>query len=400
MFERVLREGEKNGGGRKREIDGAYRAFYSGFVAEAIDRFCATQDVFDASGQRHRGVLCADDMARWQPSYERPLAYDYCGWTVCKTRAWGQGPTLLQTLALLEGFDLAGCDVEGDEFIHRFVEAWKLALADREAWYGDSDPDPLPPESLLAPEYIAARRKLIADEASRELRPGRPGGRLPKLPAPVARDIRIASGVGEPNAAARGLVSADTVHVSVVDRFGNMVSCMPSGGWLQSSPVIPELGFCLGTRAQMFWLEQGLPGSLMPGKRPRTTLSPGLAMREGKPALAWGSPGGDGQDQWASLMFLRHLHGGLNLQQAIDSPSLLSLHAPNSFYPREPRPAVLQIEDRLPAETQAKLERRGHLLERTGPWSQGRLCAVARDGDGMLKAAANPRFMQNYAAGR
>ncbi|MGH7006232.1 MAG: gamma-glutamyltransferase, partial [Alphaproteobacteria bacterium] len=200
--------------------------------------------------------------------------------------------------------------------------------------------------------------------------------------------------------AAQGLVAADTVHVSAADRFGNMVSCMPSGGWLQSSPVIPELGFCLGTRAQMFWLDEGLPASLAPGKRPRSTLTPGLALREGKPALAWGSPGGDGQDQWATLAFLRHVHGKMNLQAAIDAPAVYSVHAPNSFYPREAKPGALQIEDRLPEATQKALEKRGHKLERMGPWSLGRVCAVGREKDGVMKAAANPRFMQNYAAGR
>jgi gamma-glutamyltranspeptidase/glutathione hydrolase len=397
-FDRLRREGEAQGGGRKREIDLAYRAFYSGFVAEAIDRFCANEEVFDSSGNGHRGVLTGEDMARWQPTYEQPLTYDYSGWTVCKTRGWGQGPAMLETLALLAGFDLGALDLDGEEFIHLFVETWKLALADREAWLGDSDPAPLPAERLLAPDYIAERRTLIGASASRELRPGQPDGRAPRLATIAAGEIATASGVGEPSA--RGLVAADTVHVSVVDRFGNMVSCMPSGGWLQSSPVIPELGFPLGTRAQMFWVEEGLAASLLPGKRPRTTLSPGLALREGKPALAWGSPGGDGQDQWASLMFLRHVHGGRNLQEAIDSVSLLSLHAPNSFYPRQPRPAVLQVEERMTAETQEALAARGHELERTGPWTQGRLCAVGCEPDGTLKAGANPRFMQNYAAGR
>ncbi len=399
---RILAEGEASGAARDAQIDGAYTAFYSGFVAEEIGRFCRTQEVFDASNRRHRGVLEAGDMARWKPHYEASASVDYRGWTVHKTGAWGQGPAMLQALQLLEGFDLAALDPSGDEFIHLFVEAWKLAFADREAWYGDPDFVDVPMAELLSPGYAASRRALIGERASAELRPGTISGRTARMPHSVDRAMPVVAGVGEPNAqrTARGLVAADTVHVSAVDRFGNMISCMPSGGWLQSSPVIPELGFCLGTRAQMFWLEDGLPASLAPGKRPRTTLSPGLAMREGEPALAWGSPGGDGQDQWASLMFVRHVDARMNLQAAIDAPSVLSLHAPNSFYPREARPGVLQIEDRLPAETQAALERRGHRLERTGDWSLGRICAAARDRDGTLKAAANPRQMQNYAAGR
>ncbi|MCW5770863.1 MAG: gamma-glutamyltransferase, partial [Rhodospirillaceae bacterium] len=404
-FERMLKEGEAAGSGREAQIDGAFRAFYAGFVAEAIGRFCATQDVYDSSGQHHRGVLAADDMARWHPQYEAPLAGDYKGWRIYKTQAWGQGPAMLQVLGMLDGFDLDRLDTVGDEFLHLFVEAWKLAMADREAWFGDPAFVKVPIEHLLSPAYIDSRRALIGDAASMDLRPGTVPGQEVRLPNLVGKSIPVVAGVGEPGAverarAGQGLVSADTVHVSATDRFGNMVSCMPSGGWLQSSPVIPELGFCLGTRAQMFWLDEGLPASLAPGRRPRTTLTPGLAVRDGKPALAWGSPGGDGQDQWASLMFLRHVHAKLNLQAAIEAPAVLSSHAPNSFYPREARPGVLQIEDRLPAATQAALEKRGHRLERMGPWSLGRLCAVGREGDGTLKAAANPRFMQNYAAGR
>jgi gamma-glutamyltranspeptidase/glutathione hydrolase len=405
MFERLLEEGEAAGTGREAQIDAAYRAYYGGFVAEAIGRFCATQDVFDASGRRHRGVLAADDLARWRPHYEAPLFCDYRGWRVHKTNVWGQGPVMLQTLALLDGFDLDSLDANGERFLHLFAEAMKLAMADREAWYGDPDFVDVPIAELLGSEYTTRRRALVAEQASHELRPGTLPGRSARLPNLVGVSIPVVAGVGEPGAverarAAQGLVAADTVHVSAADRFGNMVSCMPSGGWLQSSPVIPELGFCLGTRAQMFWLEDGLPASLAPGKRPRTTLSPGLATRDGKPALAWGSPGGDGQDQWATLAFLRHVHGRLNWQAAIDAPAVYSVHQPNSFYPREARPGVLQIEDRLPDAAQAALKQRGHKLERAGPWSLGRVCAVARDADGTLKAAANPRQMQNYAAGR
>jgi len=374
-------------------------------VAEAIGKYCATQDVFDSSGKRHKGVLSADDLARWKPRYEAPLAYDYKGWRVHKTQPWGQGPIMLQILGMLEGFDLDRLDPYGDEFIHLFVEAVKLAMADREAWYGDPDFVDVPIAALLARDYAESRRVLIGKDASLDLRPGTLAGRTVKMPNMVGKTIPVLPGVGEPGAverarAAQGLVAADTVHVSAADRFGNMVSCMPSGGWLQSSPVIPELGFCLGTRAQMFWLEEGLPASLAPGKRPRTTLTPGLATREGKPALAWGSPGGDGQDQWATLAFLRHVHGKMNLQAAIDAPAVYSMHAPNSFYPREAKPGALQIEDRLPEATQKALEKRGHKLERMGSWSLGRVCAVGREKDGLLKAAANARFMQNYAAGR
>jgi gamma-glutamyltranspeptidase/glutathione hydrolase len=190
------------------------------------------------------------------------------------------------------------------------------------------------------------------------------------------------------------------VHLDVVDRFGNMVAATPSGGWLWGAPVIPELGFCLGTRAQMFWLEEGLPNSLEPGKRPRTTLSPTLVSRDGEPYLALGTPGGDQQDQWALNTFLAHVHFGLNLQEAIDVPGHHTEAFPSSFYPRETRVRHVAVEERVGAETIAGLRARGHDVEVSPPWSLGRVSAVGREPDGQLKAGANPRSMQGYAAGR
>jgi gamma-glutamyltranspeptidase/glutathione hydrolase len=197
----------------------------------------------------------------------------------------------------------------------------------------------------------------------------------------------------------RGTTRGDTCHVDVIDRQGNMFTATPSGGWLQSSPVIPELGFPLGTRAQMFWLDEGLPSSLAPGKRPRTTLSVGMALRDGAPYLVWGTPGGDQQDQWNSQLFLRHVHCGMNLQQAIDAPSWHIEHFPSSFWPRDARPGVVVVEGRLPAATIRELEKRGHIVEVGGNWSEGRLSAASIEGK-VRKAAANARGMQGYAAGR
>ncbi|WP_219468915.1 gamma-glutamyltransferase, partial [Nonomuraea rhizosphaerae] len=256
----------------------------------------------------------------------------------------------------------------------------------------------------------ALRRGLVGAVADMELRPGAPGGRAPRLPvlpgpgtassAPGISGGRSGSGVGEPTVGSDGLTRGDTCHVDVVDRHGNMVSATPSGGWLQSSPTIPELGFCLGTRAQMFWLQEGLPASLRPGARPRTTLSPSFALRDGRPWLVFGTPGGDQQDQWSLNFFLSLVHGGgLNLQQAVDAPMFHSEHFPSSFFPRASRPGVMHAESRLDPGVVAELRRRGHQVEVQGPWSLGRLSAVARDG-GFLKAAANPRGAQGYAAGR
>ncbi len=414
-YARLLAEAEAAGGDRVAQIEAARNAYYRGFVAEAIGRFAAETEAMDSSGRRHRGLLTADDMAGWQARFEAPATCDYHGVTVAKTGPWGQGPVFLQCLALLKGFDVAAMDPTGPEFVHTVVECMKLAYADREVWYGDPDFADVPLEALLGDAYNDARRALVADSASLDFRPGAPGGREPVIGEAVRRAFEgggdhAGAAAIEPNAAARreGAWAAaehrsDTVHVDVVDRFGNMVSAMPSGGWMQGSPAIPELGFCLGTRAQMFWLEPGSPSSLAPGKRPRTTLTPGLALRDGRPWLAFGSPGGDGQDQWALQLFLRYVHHGMDLQEAIDAPAFQSSHWPDSFYPRLADPGGLAVEGRFAPDCVAELRRRGHRVEVTGPWELGRLAAVAvgREDDApFLRAAASPRTGMGYAAGR
>jgi gamma-glutamyltranspeptidase/glutathione hydrolase len=411
-YMRIVKEAETAGSDRVAQIERARQAWSKGFVAEAIDRFCRTQEIMDTSGARHRGVLAADDMARWTPHIEPPLTYDYKNYTVCKTGPWGQGPVTLQQLALLKGFDLDGLDPTGPDFIHLIVECSKLAYADREAFYGDPDFVEVPMATLLSDAYNAARRKLVTEEASLELRPGSIEGfgaviklrRETGITAagagePTVGGLAGSLGAGEPTVGKLGTMRGDTVHFDIIDQAGNMISATPSGGWLHSSPVIPELGFCLGTRAQMFWLEEGHPAALAPGKRPRTTLSPTLALRDGEPYLAWGSPGGDGQDQWIAQFFARHVHCGMNLQEAIDAPAWHSEHFPSSFWPRTARPGVLVVEGRVPKKTVDELKHRGHLVEVGPDWSEGRLTAASRTG-WRRRAAANPRGMQNYAAGR
>ena len=372
VYRRIL--DETGSGSREARIDRAREAFSRGFVAEAIDRFSAEQG----------GLLTGDDLGSWQATIEPATTFDYHGYTVCKTGPWGQGPVLLQQLALLAGFDLAAMGPA--EYVHTVVECTKLAFADREALYGDPDFVDVPLERLLSAAYNDERRALVTDDASDELRPGE--GRLPRLVEAAAT-----VGAGEPT---RG----DTVHLDVADRHGNLVSATPSGGWLQSSPVIRELGWPLGTRAQMFWLEPGLPSSLEPRKRPRTTLSPSLALRGGEPYLAFGTPGGDQQDQWSLHAFLAHVQFGLDLQAAIDAPEFHTDHFPSSFYPRQAQPRSLALEARFDAAVVDDLRRRGHEVTVTDPWSLGRVSAAGREPDGSLKAAANPRGMQGYAVGR
>ena len=410
-YQRILAEAEAAGRDRDEQIEAARRAFYDGFVAEAIAAYLAGAEVLDVTGERHRGLLGYDDLAGWRAGTEPPVTLDYHGLTVCKTQPWGQGPVFLQQLALLSGFDLAAMGPGSAEFIHTVVECAKLAFADREAWYGDPRFTDVPLGDLLSPGYADERRRLVGASASPALIPGAPGGRVPRLPAfataaPAApgRDgagVPLDPGTGEPLSRTGGgpARAGDTCHLDVADRFGNLVAATPSGGWLQSSPAVPGLGFCLGTRAQMFTLTPGLPATLAPGKRPRTTLSPGLALRDGEPYLAFGTPGGDQQDQWALGFFLRHVLFGMNLQQAIDAPAFHSRGFPSSFYPRESAPLALDLEERAGQQVIAALRGRGHEVTVMPPWSLGRISAVARSG-GFLYAAANPRGMQGYAAGR
>jgi gamma-glutamyltranspeptidase/glutathione hydrolase len=317
-------------------------------------------------------------------------------------------------LALLKGFDVDKLAHTDPDFIHTWVESAKLAYADREAFYGDPKFVDVPMETLLSETYNAERRRLVGDTASLEQRPGRIDGYAGKVIVKGAREVgagageptfaRVSTGHGADEVSRDGTVSGDTVHIDVIDKGGNMFTATPSGGWLQSSPVIPELGWPLGTRGQMFWLDEGLPASLAPGKRPRSTLSVGMALRDGAPYMSWGTPGGDQQDQWSCQMFLRHARRSgsaakMNLQEAIDAPAWHIEHFPLSFWPRTARPGVLVAEARLPAATLQELQRRGHKVEVGPDWSEGRLTAAAQEGP-RRKAAANPRGMQGYAAGR
>ena len=277
---------------RAERIDAARRA-WAALVGEEAATFLAVAHRH-STGRDHAAVLTADDVRAFSATYEPAVTVSFRGATIAKAGAWTQGPALLQTLMMLEPLEDELLDPQHPAGAHTILEAQKLAYADRDAWYGDDDVDL---STLLSPEYAAERRAFIGPRASAEFRPGTVRGARPALP-PLRTDAPAAAvGTGEPTVNRSGETRGDTCHLDVVDRWGNLVSATPSGGWLQSSPVIPELGFPLGTRAQMFWLERGLPNSLAPGKRPRTTLTPSLALRGGEPVLAFGTPGGDQQEQ-------------------------------------------------------------------------------------------------------
>lgn len=402
------------------------RAAWRERVGAAVEAFVGTPHRH-ADGGDHAGVMTAADVSGFEASYEDACTATFRGYTVAKTGAWGQGPAMLAALKILEGFDDAALDPSTELGAHTILEAQKLAMADRDVWYGDPAADDVPLTYLLSEEYAARRRALVGETASHEVRPGEvPGRPTPPVPAlrteyatgapagslPGAPTGGAAAGVGEPTVPApvvepvetpehTGATRGDTCHIDVVDRWGNMISATPSGGWLQSSPTVPGLGFCLGTRLQMMWLDEASPSALIPGRRPRTTLTPTLVLRDGEPLIALGSPGGDQQDQWQLLFLLRVLVGGYTPQQAIDAPALHTTSFPGSFWPRTWTPGGAVVEDRLGDDVIAGLERRGHVVTRAGDWALGRLSAVTRDpATGLLGAAANPRGAQGYAAGR
>jgi len=381
---RSLTHAEKRSGAtRLRGLDAARAFFYDGPVARRIVQFASTHASSDATGKSHTGLLSLQDFKDYKTKVEESVNVDYQGLTVHKCGPWSQGPVFLQQLRLLEEFNLGEIGHNSADYIHLITEASKLAFADRERFYGDPLFTKVPMAKLLSREYANARRKLVdMENASMELRAGDGNVLKPGI------DARTTSSAG------------DTTHLDVVDCDGNMVTATPSGGWIWSSPVIEGLGFPLGTRGQMFSLNPDHPNALAPGKRPRTTLSPTLVTSKGRPWLAFGTPGGDQQDQWTLQFFLNVVNFGMNLQAAIDAPSFHTAHFPGSFYPRESLPGSLYVEDRIPSEIRTELKRRGHKIFVEDGWSNGRVTAVQYDWQNrVMKAAASSRFQTAYALG-
>jgi gamma-glutamyltranspeptidase / glutathione hydrolase len=382
---------------REARIRAAREVWSRGFVADAIADAVRTPSRH-SSGIEAPGVITAADLASWSPGVEEPVILSFRGVEIAKAGAWSSGPTLLAALAILETLPDERLDPSTELGVHTIAEALKLALADRDAYFGD--PARIPVETLLDPAYAQARATLISETASTEFRPGAPGGATPWAPPLLGPTGAVLDGTGEPTVRRDGATRGDTCHLDVIDRHGNIVSATPSGGWLQSSPYIPELGFCLGSRLQMAWLDAGSPSALAPGRRPRTTLAPTLVLRAGRTVEALGTPGGDQQDQWQVPYLLRRIVGGYDPQAAIDAPTFHTTSHVSSFEPRVFEPAGLVVEDRLGDTVIDGLAARGHDVTRAGDWTLGRLSAVGVGDDGILFAAANPRGAQGYAAGR
>ncbi|MDB5057620.1 MAG: gamma-glutamyltransferase, partial [Chloroflexi bacterium] len=373
----------RSGADRRAALRAARDVFYRGPIARAIARFAAETSVLDHSGASNSGILAYEDLAGYETTIEDPVSADYRGYEVYKCGPWSQGPVFLQQLRLLEGFDLRGLGHNTVAYIHTVVEAAKLAFADRDRYYGDPLFAQVPMERLLSRSYADERRALIdAARASLEIRPGE---------IDTSATAPLNDG---------GVHRRDTTHLDAIDADGLMISATPSGGWMPSSPVVEGLGFPLGTRAQMFSLDPAHPNCIAPGKRPRTTLTPSLVMREGTPYMVFGTPGGDQQDQWTLQFFLNVVEFGMDLQAAADAATFHTDHLPSSFYPREIQLGSLEVEGRIDAETRTALEGMGHRVDTAPDWVNGQVCGARIDVEsGRLEAAASPRGQTAYAMG-
>ncbi|MEI9949798.1 MAG: gamma-glutamyltransferase family protein [Pseudomonadota bacterium] len=385
-FRRLI-DAEASRSERRSGLRAAHEAFYFGEIAREIATFSQTTAVLDATGRVHTGLLTLADLESFSARVEPAVSVEYRGVEVHKCGPWTQGPALLQALKLLEGFELSKLGLGSADYFHLILEALKLAYADREFHYGDPSFVSVDTSKLLSNSYANERRQLIDPRrASFELRPGG----FPAIRARALAEVER-SRIQHPR-------HGDTTKLEVIDQAGNIVSATPSGGWLKGSPVIEELGFPLGTRGQMFSLSPGHPNVIAPGKRPRTTLTPSIASRAGRAFLAFGSPGGDAQDQWALQFLLAVLDFGLSLQQATEVPTVTSLHWPASFYPRTADPGVVLAESRIPSEVLSALRDRGHDVREVEAFSGGNTLAASIDHErGVFAGAASPRLDPAYA---
>ena len=363
--------------GREAAIQKAVDRFYKGDIAKEILEFASSYPVKDASGKTHTGMLTPEDFEDYQTRIEEPLSVSYRNYRVFKCGPWTQGPVMLQMLKLLEGYDLKSMGHNSAQYVHTIIECMKLAYHDRNKYYGDPLFAEVPMDSLLSAEYAGRQRDRID---------------------PYSANNACLWEEGPDHAG--DTEDMDTTHLDIIDAQGFMMSATPSGGWICSSPRIPGTGIQLSTRAQMFCLEEGHPNALEPGKRPRATLTPSMAFKDGKPWMAFGTPGGDNQDQWALQLFLNVTEFGMGIQNAIDAPSFYSCHFANSFYPHEAHAGYI-FHEPLPGPVAGDLLARGHRLFPLPSFSNGEICAVARNFEtGLIEGGASPKEeRQSYAMG-
>ena len=376
-------EAESRAGSRTAGLDAARKHFYDGPIAKAIVDYTQSFSCRDVYGKTSPGLITMEDFQRYRARFEEPVTVKYRGLDVYKCGPWCQGPVFLQQLNLLEGYDLTEMGHNTVEYLHTWIECAKLAFADREQYYADPDYADVPLDKLLSKEYADERRMLVdPDKASMLLRPG---------------------GVEPTKLEERGTKSwfeGDTVHLDAIDRDGNMLAATPSGGWIRTSPLVPGLGFPLGTRAQFMHLDPGHVECLEPGKKPSTTLTPSLAMKDGRQYMAFGTPGGDRQDQWTLQFFLNHVEFEMNVQEALDAPTVHTSSFPASFWPHAVKPGEVSAEPRIPGDVVSGLKEKGHRVVMSSPWSHGRCLAIRYDPDtGVMFGGASPRTGEPYALG-
>ncbi|MCY4595652.1 MAG: gamma-glutamyltransferase family protein [Bryobacterales bacterium] len=390
MYRRLAEaEAQAAGDGRVAGLRAAHDLFYKGEIAAEIVAFQKQFPCTDANGFTSTGLFEMEDLAAFRPRIEEPTRTTYRGVEVYKVGFWSQGPVLLQTLNLLEAYDIRSLGHNTVPYLHLLAEAMKLSYADREWYYADPDFVGVPERGLLSKAYADERRKLI-DPASPSLKL-QPGNPYPFHGGAVAH-ARI------PETVAFTPDPPGTTGTRVADAHGNVFSATPSGGWFHTSPIVEGLGFVLGTRMQSFFLEAHRSNSLQPGKQPRTTLTPTLALKGGKPFMAWGTPGGDAQDQVNLQFLLNVLEFDMDIQSALDAPLIQILDFPPSFFPREVHPGVMRVETRMDPETVEGLKALGHRVQPSGPWSIGDATAVMVDLErGVLYGAAGPRRDKSYA---
>jgi gamma-glutamyltranspeptidase/glutathione hydrolase len=382
-------EAARKGESRKVGLQAARDLFYRGDIAKQIVDFQKNTECQDQTGAKSAGLLELEDFKRYQAVVEEPAKTTYRGVEVYKAGFWSQGPVLLQILNLLEGYDVKELGHNSAAYIHLLSEAMKLAYADREWYYADPLFVGVPAEGLLSKDYAAERRKLISLEApSLELRPGNP------FPFETMHTAHAAI----PETVEMGPDYPGTTGTRVADRAGNVFSATPSGGWFPTSPIVEGLGFVLGTRGQAFFLDPDKANRLEPGKKPRTTLTPSLALKDGEPFLAWGTPGGDVQDQVNLQVLLNVVEFGMDIQEAVDAPFFQILDFPPSFYPRRTMPGTTTYESRILEGAIEKLNEMGHTMRPVSAWALGDATAVQVDRRrGVLFGAAGPRRDKSYA---
>jgi gamma-glutamyltranspeptidase/glutathione hydrolase len=380
---RAMQEAEKraltSGASRAKAIDAVRDYFYRGPVARGIDAF------MKANG----GLMRYDDLAEFRVEPEEPVSTEFHGYTVYKAGFWSQGPAMLETLNILDGFNLQQMRANSADYIHTMVEALKLAYADRDTYYGDPKMVKIPTGRLLSKEYAAERRKLIGDEASLEFRPGNVEANPPKHPFFAHTKIYPMD---------PALLAKDTTCVDAIDKDGTAISITPSGAWAPAV-IAGDTGIPLSQRAQSFLLIPGHPNELAPGKRPRVTLSPTLVVGPGKNLFVLSTPGGDNQEQSLLQVLFYATEFGQNAENAVEAPRFQTEHLVASFDNHAMSPGVLLVDERTPADVVAELKKRGHKVEMRTRYASGAAPVMIRMfPSGLLEAGADPFYWRSAMA--